>query len=156
VKLICYEIILSPKGVYQVSKKNIKSIYIYIYEIVMCKTSTEVLILNQSMCFSHRPLFCVASSVFACPYIKIQMPSFVMPVQTVENAGVIKKKIFIYFWKAYTDVDSTFWCWHHMEMPRVSTVFLRVLSEYGENAFVLHRQVVTQTHRRGSRSCGPV
>jgi hypothetical protein len=36
-----------------------------------------------------------------------------------------------------------------MEMPHVSAVFLRVLIEYGENAFVLHRQVVTQTHRRG-------
>ena len=92
-KLICYEIILNPKGVYQVSKKNINSIYIYIYiyEIVMCKRSTEELILNQSMCVSHRPLFCVASSVFTCPYIKIQMPSFVMPAQTVVNTGVIKK-----------------------------------------------------------------
>jgi len=36
-----------------------------------------------------------------------------------------------------------------MEMSHVSAVFLRVLSEYGENAFVLHRQVVTQTHRMG-------
>ena len=31
-----------------------------------------------------------------------------------------------------------------MEKPHVSTVFLRVLSEYSENAFVSHRQVVTQ------------
>lgn len=36
-----------------------------------------------------------------------------------------------------------------MEMSHVSTVFLRVLNEYSENACVLHRQVVTQTHRRG-------
>jgi len=36
-----------------------------------------------------------------------------------------------------------------MEMSHVSAVFLRVLSEYDENAFVLYRQVVTQTHRKG-------
>jgi len=36
-----------------------------------------------------------------------------------------------------------------MEMSHLSAVFLTVLSEYGENVFVLHRQVVTQTHRRG-------
>lgn len=77
------------------------------------------------------------------------MPSFVMPAQTVANTGVIKKVFFIYFWKAYIDVDSTFGCWHHMEMSHVSAFFLRVLSKYGENAFVLHRQVVTQTHRMG-------
>lgn len=39
-----------------------------------------------------------------------------------------------------------------MEMSHVSAVFLGVLSEYGEIAFVLHRQVVTQTHRRGVES----
>jgi hypothetical protein len=36
-----------------------------------------------------------------------------------------------------------------MEISNVSTLFLRISSQYGENAFVLHRQLASQTYRRG-------
>jgi hypothetical protein len=66
-----------------------------------------------------------------------------MPTQTFENIGVIKN-----FSLHTSDVDSTFGFCHRMEISNVSALFLRISSQYGENAFVLYRQLVSQTYRR--------